>query len=93
MPQHFHIAEGGFHLHLHHVVDELLIAGALRPAQEQLHCLAVLADVVHHPVDTVRGFYPHMLRLLFLGQLSKGGLGLHEPAHQCLGVGFYNRGK
>ena len=44
----------------HHVVDEVLVAGALRAGEEQLHRLPVLADVVHHPVHIVAGGFSHV---------------------------------
>ena len=51
--QNLQVLEGVFHFDLHHIVDEMLIAGALGLAQQQLHWLPVVTDVVHHPMHTL----------------------------------------
>ena len=96
MPQtveHLQVLEGVFHFDLHHIVNEMLVAGALGLAQQQLHRLPMVTDVVHHPVDTLTGLQPHVLRLLLLRQFRKGSLRLHEPPHQSGGVWLHDGGK
>jgi len=87
--QHLHVFQGIFHLYLHHIVDKMLVGGSLRPAEQQVDRLPVLADVVHHPVHIITGGFAHVRRLLLLRQLGKACLGFHEPAHQGGGVGLY----
>ena len=66
--EYLHVLEGVLYLHLHHVMDEALITGALRTGEKQLHRLSVLA----HPVWIGAGFHPRVLQLLLFGQLGKG---------------------
>ena len=84
------VLERILHLNFHHVVDKMLVAGALGFTQQQLYLLPVVTDVVHHPMHTLTGLQPHVFRLFLLWQLGKGGLGLHETAHQCSGMGLHN---
>src|SRR5699024_10565178 len=49
----FHIFHRVFYFNLNHVVDKMLVACAFRPTEQQLYWFSVLADVIHHPVDTV----------------------------------------
>ena len=91
--EYLHVPLGVFHLCLHHVVDEVLIAGPLRTAEQQLHRLPVGTDVIHHPVDTARRLHAHVLRLLLLRQLGEGGLGRHELPHEGGGMGLHDRGE
>ena len=44
-------------------------------------------------MDALAGFQPHVFRLLLLGHLGKGGLGLHKPAHQRSSMRLYDGGK
>lgn len=66
---------------------------SLPPAQQQFYRLTVLADVVHHPVQTAFRILSHMLRLFRLGSPGKRRLSLHEASHKRCGVRFYNRSK
>ena len=88
--EHLHVALGVLHLYLHHVMDEVLIAGPLRTAEQQLHRLPVGADIVHHPVHTSTGLQAHVLRLLLFRQLGKGSLCFHKAAHEGRGVGLHD---
>ena len=92
-PQDLDVLFGGLYLNLHHGVDEMLIGGALRTAEQELDGLRMLVHVVHHPVHTGGGLHPHVAGLFRLRQLGKGGLCLHEPAHDGGGVGLHNGGK
>ena len=44
-------------------------------------------------MDIGAGFLAHARWLVLLGQLGKGDLRRHEPAHQGGGMGFYDRGE
>ena len=92
-PQYFQKTEGRFYLNFHHVVDEGLIGGALRAADQQLTSVHMLIDVVHHPLGALRGFHTNMLRLFRLRQLREVLLGLHEAPHDGGGMGFHNGGE
>ena len=91
--ENIHVTERVLHLHLYHVVDKVLIAGSLGLAQQQLHRLPVVADIVYHPMDTLTGLQPHVLRLFLLRQFGKGSLRLHEPPHQSGRVWLHDGGK
>ena len=93
VPQYVDIPESVFHLDVHHIMNKLLIRGAVAAADQQLEPLPVAVHIVDHPVYAVPGFLPHMGRLLLLGELGKVRLGCHEPAHDSRRAGLHQGGE
>lgn len=60
---------GRFHFKLRHLVDEMLIAGALGLADQQLELLRMPVDVVQYCRNTVLEFHPRMSGLFLFRQI------------------------
>ena len=85
-----HVFHCVFYFNLHHIVDKVFIAGTLRTGKKQLYRLPVPADIIHHPVNAVRGFHAHVVRLLFFRQFCEGSLGFHKLSHESGGMRLHD---
>ena len=88
----FQELKGCIHFHLYHLMNEILIGRSICTADNQFDSIImglVGIEIVNHPVKASTGFHPHLLNLVFIWQLGKVVLCLHEFSHNGSSVWLY----